>query len=236
MNARIWTTALVVVSGLCGGCVTTAPPTNYSSRVVPNADAAAVFDAGGEILVEQFGRLAESDAVARKAVTIASEFDTRREGGTGRDLYRNATRLRRSATLLVDSREDGVFARIRVDIERKETGRASQLQRPTGRFSDYPGDETAGERDASTSDEQNTVWVKTRRDTQLENSLLAQLVRRFSPTGDAATPPTRSTLKPNDPRINPRTASAKPAQPRTAEDSPSGAGSAPMQPMTPKNP
>ena len=72
-----------------------------------------------------------------------------------------------------------MLARLRVDIERQDAARSAQLSRPNMAVTDYPGDETATQRDAATTVEQNSAWVKVRRDAELENELLAQLLAQF---------------------------------------------------------
>ncbi|MDX2199543.1 MAG: hypothetical protein SF069_11305 [Phycisphaerae bacterium] len=184
MVAGGWAVAVLFVGCLSVGCTFDDPSRNYTSRVMGEATAEQVFTAGADVLRSEFGQLAETNAAGRRIVSQPVEFDTRRESGTGRDLYGNSTRMRRKATLVVDQRGREVLARVRVDVERHDTSRTQQLQRPNGRFSDYPHEETPGERDAATTRDQNAVWVRARRDLPLENELLRLLGQRFAPTGD----------------------------------------------------
>lgn len=159
------------------GCGTTESNQGFSTRIVVARNADELFADGRSVLMQEFGGLESSDGQSRRLVTVANEFTTRRESGTGRDLYGNATRMRRFATFQVQERGRELVARIRVDVERQDNGRVQAMQRPWLRVSDYPADETAAERDAATDVRQNELWTRVRRDRELESGLLAQIVR-----------------------------------------------------------
>lgn len=168
-------------------CNGSARNTDFSSRAIPATSPDAIYTAGRAVLADEFDRIASADPVARRVETSPEEFTTRRDSGTARDLYRNPTRMRRYATLLVDQRGDEALARVRVDIERQDTDRAGQLERPYQQYSDYPHEQTPGQRDAATSIRQNVLWTKVRRDRELETQLLSQLARQLQ-AGEPATP------------------------------------------------
>lgn len=172
------------------GCATSEPVTDFSGRAIPGATIDEIYIAGREVLSQEFDRIAAADPVTRRIETAPEEFSTRRDSGTARDLYRNTTRMRRYATLVVDDRGGQPVARVRVDVERQDTDRAEQLQRPYVRFTDYPHEETPVERDAATTQRQNVLWSKVRRDRELETQLLNQLTRRLEsgPAPAAGTP------------------------------------------------
>lgn len=159
------------------GCGTTESNQGFSTRIVVARSASELFAEGRSVLMQEFGGLETSDGQSRRLVTVANEFTTRRESGTGRDLYGNATRMRRFATFQVQERGRELVARIRVDVERQDNGRVQSMQRPWLRVSDYPADETAAERDAATDVRQNELWTRVRRDRELESGLLAQIAR-----------------------------------------------------------
>jgi hypothetical protein len=71
-------------------------------------------------------------------------------------------------------------ARLRVDIERRDTERQALMQPRSYRLGDTPGQETPIEADAATTSEQNTVWTRVRRDRKLERALLDELRDQFA--------------------------------------------------------
>ncbi|TWT46105.1 hypothetical protein RAS1_25520 [Phycisphaerae bacterium RAS1] len=174
--------ALLVLPPLAGcGTDATLEPEPYQTGLVESAGNDQVLAAAATILRREFGRLEQLDARAGRIVTAPAEFDTRNESGTARDFRGGSSRMRRVATLTLAPRAAGTLARLRIDIERQDTTRATQQQTPTGRFDDYPSSGTAIERDAATSDRQNSVWTRVRRDRNLERELLSELLAEFAP-------------------------------------------------------
>jgi hypothetical protein len=136
-----------------------------------------VLTAASAILRREFGRV----TIDREAHTIVSqpvEFRTTRDSGTARDLYRGRSTMRRIAQFSLGRRGGSTVARLRIDIERRDTARTLSAQPPTGRISDSHA-QTPIERDAATTERQNTVWSRVRRDRKLERLLLEELRERF---------------------------------------------------------
>lgn len=178
----------VAVLGLVlwGGCtdagaVRAAP----AQRVIADAGPEAVLAAAASLLQREFGRV-RVDPDARRIVTVPAEFTTGSASGSVRDLYGGRSTMRRVATFDVAQRAGATVARLRIDVERLDTAR-QRVMHPRGyRLSDAPGEDTPVARDAATTEEQNTVWTRVRRDRSLERALLEELRARFEP---AAPPP-----------------------------------------------
>jgi hypothetical protein len=173
------------------GCTQGLNTSRYQSRVIPAASVDEVFLAAQVLLRREFGPL-KIEADAHRAVSRPAEYSTASESGTARDLYGGRSTMRRIAHFSVARRGDDVVARLRVDIERQDTARREVFQPDRHRLSDAPG-QTAIERDAATSAQQNTVWTFVKRDRRLERALLAELQGRFAPQ-----PPEVRTVPPAD--------------------------------------
>lgn len=182
--------ALIVIGvfsfWLIPGCAVNTELTRYQSRVVPDAEADALLDAAGRILRREFGPL-EFEREARRIMSASRTYTTARDSGTARDLYGGRTNMRKVAHFSVGRRGDALTARLRIDVEREDTRRASMLQPTPGRFGDGPSF-TPIQQDAATTHEQNTVWTIVRRDRQLERALLEELVETFAPPVETADP------------------------------------------------
>ena len=166
------------------GCSQRSELTGQQARVIEASDEDAVLAAATTLLRREFGRVhAEDDG--RTIVTEPAPYNTTRESGTARDLYRGRSAMRRVARFSVGRRGDAVIARLRIDIEREDTERMTSFQPEATRISDSPA-YTPIDRDAATTERQNTVWSFVRRDQRLERSLLAELQARF------AAPPTEA--------------------------------------------
>lgn len=166
------------------GCAPNGSMAPHQARVIENADANAVLAAAAKILRREFGRI-RVDPEARTIDTEPVEFRTTRESGTARDLYGGRSTMRRRAHFSLGRRGGAVVARLRVDVERQDTARVLTMQPPTGRVSDTPA-YTPIERDAATTERQNTVWTHVRRDRRLERLLLQELSEEFAPQPEAA--------------------------------------------------
>lgn len=154
------------------------------ARLIDSTDPDEVLKAAARLLRREFGRV---NVVAETRTVMAgpTEYRTTRESGTARDLYRGGSAMRRVGRLNIGRRGDSVIARLRIDVERQDTARAAAVGPPTGRLSDTPA-VTPIERDAATTERQNTVWTFVRRDERLERALLEELQELF-----AAPPPPR---------------------------------------------
>ncbi len=174
-------TIVLTLSALAAlaGCTESAGVSAQQQRVIKDAGPDEVLAAAAAILQREFGRV-RVDAASRRIVTEPVEFTTQRDSGTARDLYHGRSVMRRKATFDVGQRSGATVARLRVDVERQDTARQRVMQPETHRISDAPGHETPIDRDAATSEQQNTVWTRVRRDTKLEQSLLDELREQFA--------------------------------------------------------
>jgi len=178
----------------CWGCASELDSRRFQARLIRGASADEVFAAAQVILRREFGRL-DVDQETRQIVSAPRESQTSSESGTARDLFGGPSTIRRVARLRVSSRPEGALARLRVDIERRDTTRSEVFQPDRYRLSDAPG-QTAIERDAATSSRQNAVWTFVRRDRRLERALLAELEEHFAPEPEAAESPPPGKARP----------------------------------------
>ncbi len=165
-------------AALCG-CANGAGTRGIQQRVIQDADPDEVLAAAATILRREFGRV-RVDPVVRRIETAPREFTTDRESGTARDLYRGRSTMRHKAMFDVGRRKGVTVARLRIDVERRDTVRHTVAQPRAYRLSDNPGQETPIYADAATTEEQNTVWTRVRRNTRLERALLSELRERFT--------------------------------------------------------
>lgn len=200
MNRLVIVLVLPVLAGLAG-CAD-AGLYAHQQRVIENADPDQVLAVAAAILQREFGRV-KVDRAARRIETAPAEFTTNRESGTARDLYRGRSTMRRVARLNVGRRGDATVVRLHIDVERRDTERRAVMQPQAHRISDTPGHMTPIDRDAATTQEQNTVWTRVRRDRRLETALLEELRERFArlasepePAESGPTPPATAPSEP----------------------------------------
>jgi hypothetical protein len=177
---------VLIVAGLSlmvGCAAPQAGPPSAASLRIASPDADAVYAVALDVLRGEFATIRRSPT-ERRADAAPIEFTAREGSGTARDLYGGASRLRRSAWLLVEPRRDHSRAWLRIDIEREDTARRDALRPTAGRLSDRPGD-TPIEQDAATTTAQNTIWTAVGRDRALERALLTAISEQFA--GPAAT-------------------------------------------------
>ena len=168
---------LPAVAGV-SGCIDAAS-IEMQQGVIQEADPDQVLAAATAILQREFGRV-RVDRSARRISTAPVEYTTQRESGTARDLYRGRSTMRKVAQFNVGRTGGQTVARIRVDIERRDTERQALMRPRAHRLSDNPGEETPIEADAATTSEQNTVWTRVRRDRTLERAVLDELREQFA--------------------------------------------------------
>jgi len=175
----------VLLAGLSALCACAAPGerAGYLSRAIHADDPQVVLTAGSAVLRREFGRVTIDDE-RRTVESVPAEYVARRDSGSARDLYGGRSQMRRIAKLRVGRRGDQVVAWLRVDVEREDTERVL-VQQQTGRQADMAAN-TPIERDAATTERQNTVWSFVRRDYELERRLLAELQEQFAPAPSEA--------------------------------------------------
>lgn len=179
---------VVVTAGLLSGCASPEAEVRARARFLPGTRPDEVFEAARAMLRREF----ESVRADREAGRIEAGpviFTTTHESGTVRDLYGGASRMRRRAMMWVLPRDGGTLTRLRVVIEREDTRRTQAVPRQGYRLADWPAAQTAIDRDAATSAEQNAVWSFVRRDLRTERRLLDALASRFQ---DVASPDTQT--------------------------------------------
>lgn len=173
------------------------------SRVVASSDPDAVLVEAATILRRDFGRT-QIDATSRTIKTQPVEFVTTRDSGSARDLYGASSRMRRFATVTIAKRDSTVTARVRVDVERKDAPRTSSIGQPANPINDSPGAETPINRDAATSEQQNTSWTRVRRDYAMERAILDELREVFARLSTSTEPETAPAANP-EPSTKPDT-------------------------------
>jgi len=177
---KIATLSVMVSLAALAGCSQNMENRRFQTRIIHGATPDDVYQAALVILRREFGKLI-IDAPARQIVSAPAEYRTSSGSGTARDFYGGGSTMRNTAHFSVGRKGDGAVARLRVDIERKDTARQEAFQLEHHRVSDAPG-QTPIERDAATSTKQNTVWTFVKRDRRLERGLLMELQEQFAPT------------------------------------------------------
>ncbi len=180
----------ITAAGLAPGCASPEVEVRARARFLPGTRPDEVFDAAWAVLRREFDPVrVDRDAGRLDAGPVV--FTTTRESGTVRDLYGGASRMRRRATMWVVPREDGTLARLRVVIEREDTRRTQAVPQQGYRLADWPAAETALDRDAATTAQQNAVWSFVRRDLRAEQRLLDALASIFQDVSSPGTQPAK---------------------------------------------
>jgi hypothetical protein len=170
--------ALLPLLCCLAGCGQGLESRNFQTRAIGEAAPDEVLAAAQVILRREFGRI-DIEPGARRVVSQPVEYQTSSESGTARDLYGGRSTMRRIAHFVAARRGTGTVARLRVDVERRDTARQEAFRPDHGRLSDAPG-QTPIERDAATTTRQNTVWTFVKRDRRLERALLTELHEQFA--------------------------------------------------------
>jgi hypothetical protein len=161
------------------GCTSQMALTNQQARLIEGSRPEQVMQVAARILQRDFGRV----HVNCEALTIETEpveFTTRCDSGTARDFYRGTSTMRRVAYFSVASTACDTVARLRIDIQRRDTERAANALLPTHNLGELPNT-TPIQHEAATTERQNTVWTFVRRDRQMERCLLDELASEFAP-------------------------------------------------------
>ncbi len=149
------------------------------SRIIATSDTDRAMAAAANILRREFGRV-HVQPEARTIDTEPMEYRTTSQSGTARDLYRGSSSMRRVAHFSLGRRGEQVVARLRIDVERQDTAKVRSAPPLTGGRYEESTAETPIQRDAATTDRQNTVWTFVRRDSRLERELLQELEDQFA--------------------------------------------------------
>lgn len=179
---------LILVTGAAMGCEGPAPRERFTSRTLDTADQPEVLQAAEAIFTREFGRV-RVDRARGRIESEPLEYQAQRDTGAMRELVGGESTLRRIGTCVVQREGDAVIARVRVDVQRRDTERrevqTSVMAMQGDRLTDRPQDVERG-REVSTG--QQEVWTPVRRDDALERAILEELRNQFAPA-QAATEP-----------------------------------------------
>ncbi|NLG44224.1 MAG: hypothetical protein GX547_13330 [Phycisphaerae bacterium] len=169
------------------GCASQMAVTNQQSRLIQECQPEQVMTVAARMLQREFGRV-HVNCEALTIETEPAEFVTTSDSGTARDLYRGTSTMRRVAHFSLARSGSGTLARLRINVERRDTERVANALMPTQTLGDLPTvSATPIQREAATTERQNTVWTFVRRDRQMERCLLDELASEFAPS--AVEPP-----------------------------------------------
>ena len=154
---------------------------SYSVRRM-TGQRAAVLQAAEASLIDQGYSIAEANRTAGVLTTHPVYSQARDEPGALRSRLGTPRRIRRIAEVIVETGTDGLSAYCKVLVQEMVTN-AYRFRAMDARRSDLPA-QTAIDRDAATTREQNTVWRTIRRDKRQERAILAAISERTAPTID----------------------------------------------------
>ncbi len=157
------------------GCASTGlSPVNFGVRHVPDGNRTAVFDAARAALTDLSYRINQADPVA--GLIEAQPIRTTAGSAPARTDLRlsSRTRLRTLALVRVTQGTERVNVYCKVVVQEQAT-EIHRMFRHDHRLSDVPGD-TAIDREAATTTEQNTVWQTIRRDKAAERRILETIL------------------------------------------------------------
>lgn len=181
---RVKTTAGAIIAGallLWSACAAPAPsPLTYTVRQSTVDDGAALLGFAEAVLVSEGFEIDEVDAangsISSKPLAVSSGDAT----GSGRSIGSHGG-ARRVATVKVTRVGDATSVYCKVTVEEQAT-EAHRFLFQDEHGSDLPTD-TAIERDAATTAEQNTVWRTVRRDTAAERRIVEAVLTRAGEAG-----------------------------------------------------
>ncbi len=158
-----------------GGCASTGlSPLNFGIRHIQDGNRTAVFDAARAALTDLSYRIDRADPVA--GLIEAQPIRTAAGAAPARMEMRlsSHTRLRTIAYVHITQGTERVSVYCKVVVQELAT-EAHRMFRHDHRASDIPGD-TAIDREAATTTEQNTVWQTIRRDKAAERRILKTIL------------------------------------------------------------
>ncbi len=144
-------------------------PMNYAVRGAPSADRGTSLDAAEAALISLGYTIAKRDTAGGLIVTEPIAIER-----TGERSLRADNPLRKIAEVRVAGSGDGLKVHCKVVIQEQLTESYRLLAFERG-GDDLPGHQTAIDRDAATTAEQNTVWRTVRRDKVAEREILDQI-------------------------------------------------------------
>ncbi len=140
----------------------------FSSEPLGEVDYAEAFRAGKRVMAQYFS-IASADAESGKIVSRPKAVDA------ARDRLLGSTPARKIAQIHIRQKGEMVFADVRVYIQRQDVEAFRQMQ-PITVDNDVPNRTPAEEATVDTA-EQDQTWPTTGRDHQLEQTIIADLLR-----------------------------------------------------------
>ncbi|MDO8630820.1 MAG: hypothetical protein Q7R41_10035 [Phycisphaerales bacterium] len=152
-------------------------PLDYGVRQVRQADRSVVLDAAEAALVERGYSIAKRDPAEGVITTESIENDPRDRGSRSGVGLSSAVKTRRFVEVRVAGPGDSTKVYCKVLVQ-EQAAQAYSMYAADRSGSDLPGQQTAIDRDAATTAEQNTVWRTLRRDTAAERQILGAILER----------------------------------------------------------
>ena len=147
-------------------------PLDYGVRSVPKQDRAAMLDTIEAAMVRAGFHVEKRDSVT--GVVTSLPHEGKLDDPDAADARRSRGRTRRVAEVQFQDSGDPVRVYCRVLVQELATG-AYGLYAQERTTTDSPGEYTPINRDAATTEKQNTVWRTVRRDKTAERAILDQI-------------------------------------------------------------
>jgi len=163
--------AMIALGGaliVAGGCHSR----QYQSQSLGQVNYAQAFEQSKAVFSQYFS-IESADAAKGKIVGRAKEVQA------APDRLLGSTPARQIAVMRVRRKGDTVVADVRVEIQRQDTVAARQMQ-PVTVDTELPN-RTPAQENAPLTAEQEEFWQTTGRDEGVEQSILADLIRRLAP-------------------------------------------------------
>jgi hypothetical protein len=162
-------TSFVLILASVGCAGRDSRPINYAVREAPSADRSASLDAAEATLVSLGYTVARRDTAGGVLITQPIAI----EGAAGHTV-RADNPVRRIAEVRLTDSDTGPKIHCKVIVQEQATESYRTLAFERG-GDDLPGHQTAIDRDAGTTAEQNTAWRTLRRDKAAEREILDRL-------------------------------------------------------------
>ena len=171
---RAWTIALLLLLSSCAAPLPT--PMDYTVRHMQQRDRNAALDAAEAALIDLGYKIEQRDpaegVITTQPVVAQTGLDSTRPASlSSRGNARRIVEVR----VQIEGGVTKVFCKVLIQEQTTQAHRMFAADR-TG--SDTPGDYTAINRDAATTNEQNTVWRTLRRDKSAERDILKAVTGR----------------------------------------------------------
>ncbi len=168
--------------GVCclalSGCASTGlSPLSYGVRRVEGGNDVTLFNAARAVLADLGYQIDRADAIAGVITTRPVLQSWRSSDAPAR--ISSGGQWRHVVEVQLDERAEAVNVYCKVSIQQQVTA-AHRMFAYDRSGSDLPGD-TPIERDAATTEEQNTVWQTVRRDKAAERRILEAILERAQP-------------------------------------------------------